>query len=492
MELYRVLLVDDEEDIREGISRKMDWLGLGFSLVGEAANGQDALELAESLRPDVILTDIKMPFMDGLELCRILTDRLPAARFVVFSGFDAFEYAKQAIQMNVVEYILKPINADELSAVLRRLKDQLDRERAERRNVELLRSRYTENLPVLRELFYANLLDGHIEPGTERERAAHLDIDLQGEEWAVGLAYIGSDRRDALSTLSVQKLLEESLTADRCRLTLYNDWVAVIVSLTESFTIYDLIRVLDRVCTLAASYLGLTLTVGVGAPCKELSGMARSAAEARTALEYRSMVGRGQVIYIGDLEPDGGQVLTFEEADERTLTAAVRLGGGGSGGQDPGGEPLRRTVQPVPYGTGDAPDENDPALRRGRGGGFRHGLFLTHSGLRAAQSGGTGGLVCGALSAAPHADPPPSDGFGGTDGGSGQGVYPAALRGERPVGGKAVRVSAFELHLFFHAVQAGNGDQLHSLCYHGADGGGCGSDPRHRGENVSHCPAVRL
>ncbi len=326
MELYRVLLVDDEEDIREGISRKMDWLGLGFSLVGEAANGQDALELAESLRPDVILTDIKMPFMDGLELCRILTDRLPAARFVVFSGFDAFEYAKQAIQMNVVEYILKPINADELSAVLRRLKDQLDRERAERRNVELLRSRYTENLPVLRELFYANLLDGHIEPGTERERAARLDIDLQGEEWAVGLAYIGSDRRDALSTLSVQKLLEESLTADRCRLTLYNDWVAVIVSLTESFTIYDLIRVLDRVCTLAASYLGLTLTVGVGAPCKELSGMARSAAEARTALEYRSMVGRGQVIYIGDLEPDGGQVLTFEEADERTLTAAVRLG----------------------------------------------------------------------------------------------------------------------------------------------------------------------
>ena len=494
MELYRVLLVDDEEDIREGISRKMDWLGLGFSLVGEAANGQDALELAESLRPDVILTDIKMPFMDGLELCRILTDRLPAARFVVFSGFDAFEYAKQAIQMNVVEYILKPINADELSAVLRRLKDQLDRERAERRNVELLRSRYTENLPVLRELFYANLLDGHIEPGTERERAVRLDIDLQGEEWAVGLAYIGSDRRDALSTLSVQKLLEESLTADRCRLTLYNDWVAVIVSLTESFTIYDLIRVLDRVCTLAASYLGLTLTVGVGAPCKELSGMARSAAEARTALEYRSMVGRGQVIYIGDLEPDGGQVLTFEEADERTLTAAVRLGS-------------EQEVRDAAAALAGKIREANPSagqynlflmelvthlMKMTRRSGFRHGLFLTHSGLRAAQSGGTGGLVRGALSAAPHADPPPSDGFGGTDGGNGQGVYPAALRGERPVGGKAVRVSAFKFHLFFHAVQTGNGDQLHSLCYHGADGGGCGSDPRHRGENVSHRPAVRL
>ena len=92
MELYRVLLVDDEEDIRVGISRKMDWEGLGFTLVGEAENGRDALELAETLEPDLVLTDIKMPFMDGLELCRILTERLPASKFVVFSGFDDFEY----------------------------------------------------------------------------------------------------------------------------------------------------------------------------------------------------------------------------------------------------------------------------------------------------------------------------------------------------------------------------------------------------------------
>ena len=140
MEPYKVLLVDDEEDIRVGISQKMDWAGLGFTLVGEAANGQDALELAETLLPDVVLTDIKMPFLDGLELCRILTEQLPASKFVVFSGFDDFEYAKQAIQMNVSEYILKPINASELSAVLQKLKEQLDRERTERQNLETLRA----------------------------------------------------------------------------------------------------------------------------------------------------------------------------------------------------------------------------------------------------------------------------------------------------------------------------------------------------------------
>ena len=93
MELYRVLLVDDEVNIREGISRKMDWQGLGFSLAGEASNGRDALELAEEILPDVVLTDIKMPFMDGLELCGSLTELLPVSKFVIFSGFDDFEYA---------------------------------------------------------------------------------------------------------------------------------------------------------------------------------------------------------------------------------------------------------------------------------------------------------------------------------------------------------------------------------------------------------------
>ena len=130
--MVKVFLVEDEAIIRRGIRDHIDWNANGFEFVGEAGDGEYAYPLIMKTKPDILVTDIKMPFMDGLELCRILTDRLPAARFVVFSGFDAFEYAKQAIQMNVVEYILKPINADELSAVLRRLKDQLDRERAER------------------------------------------------------------------------------------------------------------------------------------------------------------------------------------------------------------------------------------------------------------------------------------------------------------------------------------------------------------------------
>ena len=128
---YNILLVDDEE-LRVGIREKICWETLGFSLVGEAANGQDALELAEQLCPDVVLTDIKMPFMDGLELCRRLKQQFPAIRLVIFSGFDEFAYAKQAIGMNVFEYLLKPLNAAELSEVLHRLHEEMDKELAQR------------------------------------------------------------------------------------------------------------------------------------------------------------------------------------------------------------------------------------------------------------------------------------------------------------------------------------------------------------------------
>lgn len=329
MELYRVLLVDDEEDIRVGISRKMDWEQLGFSLVGQAENGQEALELADLLRPDVILTDIKMPFMDGLELCGILTKRLPAARFVIFSGFDDFEYAKQAIRMNVFEYILKPINAPELCDVLRKLREQIGRERAERQDFENLRRRYEESLPLLREMFLTRLLEGRFRPGWPADRAARYEIDLTASAWVVALAHFDSaGERDELLTFSVQALFDENFSLRGCagRSFLYNDSVALLAGFGGEPDIFGLVEEINRVCKLSGSYLDLTLTMGVGEPCSELEELHLSAKGARSALDYRVLVGAGRAIYIGDLEPEAGPLLSFDENNERDLTGAVKLG----------------------------------------------------------------------------------------------------------------------------------------------------------------------
>lgn len=162
-------------------------------------------------------------------------------------------------------------------------------------------------------------------PGQEAAQALRLGIDLSGESWAAALTHIGGEVRDTMASLSVLRLLEEQLSG--CRTFFYNDAAALIAPLTQEFTIYALIQALDRVCSLAESYLGLTLTIGVGAPCGQIAGLVHSAAGARSALDYRTFVGRGRAIYIGDLEPDCGGRLAFDEADERALSSAVKLGG---------------------------------------------------------------------------------------------------------------------------------------------------------------------
>ncbi len=270
MEEYRVLLADDEEEIRTGISRKIDWAALGFALVGEAGNGEEALELAEQLRPDVVLTDIKMPFLDGLELCRRLRVSLPGARLVVFSGFDDFEYARQAVSMGVSEYILKPINAPELTRVLETLRDQLYRQRLERRDMETLRRRYEESLPVLRELFYTRLLSGQIRPEQVQDRAARYEIDLPQGLWTAALVHVDGDEgeRDELLLLSVQSFLEKHFALAGCaaRVVLYGDMAALLVHLDREDRLYPLLEELERLSRLSQSYLGFRLTTGVALP----------------------------------------------------------------------------------------------------------------------------------------------------------------------------------------------------------------------------------
>ena len=121
MNQYSVLLVDDEEEVIQIIMKKIDWESMGFQIVGYAHNGVEALEMAEEYQADVVMTDIKMPYMDGLTMSRKLKEQHQTVKIIIFTGFDEFEYAKEAIDIEVEQYILKPINADELRKVFLRL-----------------------------------------------------------------------------------------------------------------------------------------------------------------------------------------------------------------------------------------------------------------------------------------------------------------------------------------------------------------------------------
>lgn len=332
MSLYSIILADDEEEIRYGIKRKIDWEANGFELVGTAENGQEALELAENLHPDVVMTDIKMPFMDGLTLGKRLLETMPTTKLVLFSGFDDFEYAQTAIKINAAEYILKPINSAELTAVLQKLKKKLDDEFAEKRDIERLRRHYKNSLPLLRELFFAQMMDGRISQERIQQQADLYDINVSAPFWTVALVHYDKVERESspihdseLIPLSLKQLIDETLNNAQYKSILYNDYVAVIVNFQEQNQILSFIDQMDQVCKLARRFLILTLTIGIGVPCETLADLHFSTAGAQTALDYRVLLGCGKAIYIGDVEPNRAGLLQLDDQRERSLISAIKL-----------------------------------------------------------------------------------------------------------------------------------------------------------------------
>lgn len=132
--MIKVMLVDDEIAIREGIRNSFPWEGSGYTLVGEAPDGEIALPIIRDENPDILITDIRMPFMDGMELCRQVRQRMPWISIVIISGHDDFNYAREAISLGVQEYMLKPITAKELRDVLDRISQKIREERRAREN----------------------------------------------------------------------------------------------------------------------------------------------------------------------------------------------------------------------------------------------------------------------------------------------------------------------------------------------------------------------
>jgi len=206
MELYRIILVDDEEEVRKSIIRKIDWEEAGFFVAGDAENGEDALEKIEALEPDVVLTDIRMPYMDGLTLAERIRQKYPSMKIVIFSGFDDFEYAKQAIKLNVTEYILKPVNVEELTAILKRIKVNLDQEIEQKRNVNLLRENYIRSLPILRENFLNELVSHSMDPAIVESRMREYDLDLLGaKKWIAAAIDIEEPEKERMGQLAIHQ-----------------------------------------------------------------------------------------------------------------------------------------------------------------------------------------------------------------------------------------------------------------------------------------------
>lgn len=340
MDLYNIILVDDEEEVRKSIIKKIEWQAAGFRVVGDAENGEDAMEKIEVLEPDVVLTDIRMPYMDGLALAEKVRQRFPSIKVVIFSGYDDFEYAQRAIKLNVTEYILKPVNVEELTSILKKIKSSLDEEIEEKRNLSRLRESYKKSLPIIREQFFNDLVHKSLPKEVIESKLKEYDIPITGaRKWVI--AAIDVEKSEAseqtlslhneqeLIPISVMQIVREKLEG-YCRFTLFQSsteaGMVAIIALDEDNSTTGLIDMLGDICKETKRILEVPVTIGIGHSCEELSQIRKAYQSAVDALGYKAIAGRGSTIYINDMEPVGGGKLEFDSITEADLIAAVKFG----------------------------------------------------------------------------------------------------------------------------------------------------------------------
>ena len=306
--MYTIVVADDEEELRKAIIRKIDWAAIGFQVVGEAENGIEALELVERKAPDLLLTDIRMPFISGLELARQVREIRPSTQIVFLSGYDDFSYAQEAIRYNIISYLLKPISMDELTENLHQIKEKLDRifaEFAERRKAA----------GGLSEFLLPLLLSGSAGASGEgreaRLRAEAVSRHFLGPEncnihyvvLSVSLWNQGGENCTTYNHVhAVDGILKKYV---KTAVFFLEDHITAVLAATPSGFDKYLHIVTDELTQSISRILGLSACIGVGETEEMLGALSASYQASMKALAHAEQTGAGGgICYIQDMRAE--------------------------------------------------------------------------------------------------------------------------------------------------------------------------------------------
>lgn len=304
MRTFSIVLADDEPQILHGMLGGIPWEQLGFSVAATAGNGQEALEYVQKLHPDLLISDIKMPFLDGLELARILHDALMHIKIVLFSGWDDFEYARRAISYGVSEYVLKPIDFEEMQQLLSKLHAELEEEYDFRTNRQRQEKIYQQSLPLLRQQFFTQLLQGKITQEYAAQQMELLDLSFTYPAYAVALMQT-QNNEDILTQISVQQIVEEML-GKVC--TVYSfgmyEQTVYLLGLPDTNSSRLILKSLEEAAHMSQRMLKAKFSCGLGLCCDTWMQLETAYAQAKDALEYNVVAKEDVITYYGDVTPN--------------------------------------------------------------------------------------------------------------------------------------------------------------------------------------------
>ena len=331
MTLYTVIVADDEDEIREAVCTMIPWEELGFCLVGNASNGLDALQLVEKYEPDLLLTDIRMPFISGIELARQVREVRPATNIAFLSGYDDFEYAKQALQYNIISYMLKPLTMEGLASELRTIRQKIDAQFAMFREAAQRGGEQDQRAAVLMPL----VLDDYADPDAEiqaeamarqcgllRDQEDHPSYTLMVSTL---LSDSGSNCTDPSFVASVNTLASKYL---RC-VSFFASGKVVSVLLGNPLDFEEYLHILaDEIPQMASRVLGKRCRIGISRAARSLTALHGAYREAMEALRQGDKSESGAQ-FISDLAPvKGGSLLckrALDTLDQHYMNADLSL-----------------------------------------------------------------------------------------------------------------------------------------------------------------------
>ncbi len=330
----KLVIVEDEEIIREGLLGSIDWKGLGIEVVGQAEDGEQAEAVIERTHPDIVVSDIRIPFVDGLTLAERVTARHPGTAIVIISGFDDFGYAQKALKIGVEDYILKPIDLDNFARVLAGVRRKIEQRAREKREIEQLRDGAARSQRILQERLLRDLVDGRL-PQEEAERRLP-ELFSPGSWFAALRVEIDDDALTGSSAEAVQRremarCLEETLVslAGRGMFLLEEAGVQFALGASDrqkeplARLITSAERTIRRCCE---RFPAVPVTVGIGGAHEGTAGLMAACREAREACACRYILGPGGTIQYDEirrLTEDRQAARLFHDSD---LIWAVTLG----------------------------------------------------------------------------------------------------------------------------------------------------------------------
>ena len=338
--MYKILLVDDEILVRDAIRENIDWGKLDCELIGDCENGKQAVEFVKTHEVDIVLADILMPYMDGMELSHFLHDNYPDVLIVIFSGFGEFEYAKKAIQYNVSEYMLKPVTAMELTKVIENMKEKLDSRKKEQRKMESLTQvsqDYHKNANVIRSKALDCLVKCTREVQVSLDELERMGITFQAASYRVAVFDIDTysemyqmdmdkQQESALMAFVLFNVGDEIVVQEKAGVVYQegNNRVCIIFAgnRTKEFS-ENIHRICHEIQKKVKEVIGLETSIGIGSWVRSPYELIYSYRLAAKAIDYRYLLG-GNLLF--DMEEKKTDNSIFLINDLETLTEAIKSG----------------------------------------------------------------------------------------------------------------------------------------------------------------------